>query len=401
MRIVIIGGGQAAASAAAKLRALGHDGPVTMLMAEPVPPYQRPPLSKKYLLGEFARERLYLKPESFYAENGIELAAGEPALAIDPAARSVTTPNRGLPYDALLIATGATPRRLPEAAGGTLPGVFVMRDLADADALAPLVAAGGRALVIGGGYIGLEAAAVAASRGLEVTLVEMAPRILNRVACAETADDVRALHRRHGVDIRENTGLERLAAGQERRLAATLTDGTTLEVDFALVGIGVVPGTELAEAAGLTIENGIRTDETCRSSDPAIWAAGDCASFPWGEGRLRLESVQNAIDQAEHAAAAMLGETAPYRPSPWFWSDQFDTKLQIAGLGTGHDRIIRRPGSKEGAASLWYFREGRLIAVDAINEPRAYMQGKRWIEAGITPDPSSLSDPEHELKSLA
>ncbi|MEO1317291.1 MAG: FAD-dependent oxidoreductase [Pseudomonadota bacterium] len=400
MRVVIIGGGQAAASAAAKLRALGADGPITLLMAEPVPPYQRPPLSKKYLLGEFERERLYLKPESFYAEHGIELGAGETAERIDPAARTVTTAKRTLPYDALLIATGSAPRRLPEAAGGSLPGVYVMRDLADADALAPLVAEGGRALVIGGGYIGLEAAAVAASCGLEVTLVEMAPRILARVACAETADDVRALHRRHGVTIRENTGLEGLAPGSERRLTANLTDGTSLEVDFALVGIGVVPGTALAEEAGLAIENGIRTDETCRTSDPAIWAAGDCASFPWQDGRIRLDSVQNAIDQAEHAAAAMLGETKPYRPSPWFWSDQYSTKLQIAGLGTGADRIVRRPGSREGASSLWYYRADRLIAVDAINEPRAYMQGKRWIEAGTTPDPEGLADPARDLKSL-
>ncbi|MEM8760916.1 MAG: FAD-dependent oxidoreductase [Pseudomonadota bacterium] len=400
MRVVIIGGGQAAASAAAKLRALGADGPITLLMAEPVPPYQRPPLSKKYLLGEFERERLYLKPESFYAEHGIELGAGEAAERIDPASKTVTTAKRTLPYDALLIATGSAPRRLPEAAGGSLPGVYVMRDLADADALAPLVAEGGRALVIGGGYIGLEAAAVAASRGLEVTLVEMAPRILARVACAETADDVRALHLRHGVTIRENTGLEGLAPGSERRLTANLTDGTSLEVDFALVGIGVVPGTALAEEAGLAIENGIRTDETCRTSDPAIWAAGDCASFPWQDGRIRLESVQNAIDQAEHAAAAMLGETKPYRPSPWFWSDQYTTKLQIAGLGTGADRIVRRPGSREGASSLWYYRADRLIAVDAINEPRAYMQGKRWIEAGTTPDPEGLADPARDLKSL-
>ncbi|MEM7497858.1 MAG: FAD-dependent oxidoreductase [Pseudomonadota bacterium] len=401
MRIVIIGGGQAGASAAAKLRALGADGPITILSAEEMPPYQRPPLSKKYLLGKFARERLSLKPESFYAENRIELALGEPAERIDTGAREVVTAKRSLPYDALLIATGSIPRRLPEAAGGALPGVHVMRDLGDADALAPLVEAGERALVIGGGYIGLEAAAVAASRGLEVTLLEMAPRILNRVACPETADAVRALHTRHGVDIREGTGLTGLAQGQGRRLAASLSDGSTREVDFALVGIGVLPVTGIAEAAGLMLENGIRTDETCRSSDAAIWAAGDCASFPWEGGRIRLESVQNAIDQAEHAAAAILGETAPYRPSPWFWSDQYDAKLQIAGLGTGQDRIIRRPGSREGAVSLWYIREGRLIAVDAINEPRAYMQGKRWIEAGITPALDGLGDPERDLKSLA
>ncbi|MEM7528631.1 MAG: FAD-dependent oxidoreductase [Pseudomonadota bacterium] len=399
-RVVIVGGGQAGASAAAKLRALGHDGPITMLSAEPVPPYQRPPLSKKYLLGSVTRERLYLKPESFYADNDIELALGEPAEAIDRHAQEVVTQRRRLPYDALLLATGSVPRRLPAEIGGDLPGVLTMRDLADADAMAPLVVEGGHAIVIGGGYIGLEAAAVAASRGMAVTLIEAAPRILGRVAAAETADALRALHQAHGVEILEGSGLARLEPGGERRLRAVLTDDRVIDVDFALVGIGVTPGTALAEAAGLALENGIRTDETARSSDPAIWAAGDCASFPWQDGRIRLESVQNAIDQAEHAAAAMLGETAPYKPSPWFWSDQFDTKLQIAGLNLGHDRVICRPGSREGALSIWYASTDRLIAVDAINEPRAYMQGKRWLEAGITPDLEALADPARELKSL-
>jgi 3-phenylpropionate/trans-cinnamate dioxygenase ferredoxin reductase subunit len=399
-RIVVIGAGQAGSALAAKLRSLGHDGPLTLVGAETDPPYQRPPLSKAYLLGEMPRERLWLRPPSFYAEQGIDLRTGVAATAIDRVARRVSLSDGiTLDYDRLALTTGARPRRLPAAVGGDLEGVFTVRTLADVNAMVPSMRPGARLLVVGGGYIGLEAAAVARKLGLEVTLIELAPRILARVACAETAAWFRALHLAHGVDLREAMGLDRLE-GDGRVCAAVLADGTRLPVDLVVVGIGVAPDTALAGAAGLDLDNGIAVDAQGRSSDPAIWAAGDCASFPLDGGRIRLESVQNAIDQAENAAANMLGAAEPYRPQPWFWSDQYDVKLQIAGLNAGHDRIVVRPGARPGTVSHWYYRDGRLISVDAMNDPRAYMLGKRLIEAAISPDPAQVADPAADLKAL-
>jgi len=396
--VVVIGAGQAGASLVTRLRSRGFDGAITLIGDEPVPPYQRPPLSKKYLLGEMALERLYLRPGAAYAEAGIDLRTGTQATAIDRAAREVVlSGDERLGYDTLVLATGSRPRRLPAAIGGDLQGVHVVRTLADADAMAPGVVAGARVLIVGGGYIGLEAAAVAASRGMQVTLVEMADRILKRVAAPETADYLRALHARHGVDIREGVGLERLL-GDGRVHAARLTDGSEIGVDMVIVGVGIVPDTALAEGAGLATDNGIAVDAQGRTDDPAIWAAGDCASFPYGGGRLRLESVPNAIDMAECVADNIMGLGQDYVPKPWFWSDQYDVKLQIAGLGAGHDRIVTRGAG--GAVSFWYYAGDRLLAVDAMNDPRAYMVGKRLIEAGKSADPARVADPETDLKAL-
>jgi 3-phenylpropionate/trans-cinnamate dioxygenase ferredoxin reductase subunit len=397
--VVIIGAGQAGASLAARLRSKGFDGSITMIGAEPAPPYQRPPLSKKYLLGEMALERLFLRPENFYADQNIDLRVNASVTAIDRAKKTVSVGGETLPYDMLALTTGSAPRRLPAAIGGALPGVYTMRDLADADALAPHMAAGKKLLIVGGGYIGLEAAAVAASRGLEVTLIEAAPRILQRVAAPETADYFRALHQSHGVTLIEGTGLERLL-GETHVTGARLADGREIACDLAIVGIGITPETALAEAAGLALENGIQTNSQCQTSDPAIWAAGDCASFPWQGGRLRLESVPNAIDMAECVADNMLGEAREYHAKPWFWSDQYDVKLQIAGLNAGYDRTILRPGDKPGTQSVWYYKGETLLAVDAMNDARAYMIGKRLIEAGKSPAPETVADPATDLKSL-
>ncbi|GGH42701.1 FAD-dependent oxidoreductase [Frigidibacter albus] len=400
--IVIVGAGQAAASLAAKLRALGHSGDLTLIGDEPVAPYQRPPLSKGYLLGEMPLDRLALRAPAFWADQGVTLQLGTPATAIDPAAKTVTYGTQTLPYDQLALTTGARPRRLPPALGGDLAGVFAVRNLADVDAMAPLFRPGARLLIVGGGYIGLEAAAVAAKLGLSATLIEAAPRILGRVASAETAGWFRALHRSHGVTIREGTGLDRLL-GESHVTGALLADGTEIAANFVILGIGVMPETALAEAAGLTVLNGIATDVYGRTSDPAIWAAGDCASFPLpGDAtgaRLRLESVGNAIDMAETVAANMLGAAQPYIPKPWFWSDQYDVKLQIAGLNTGHDRVITRPGTGNGI-SFWYYAGDTLLAVDAANDARAYMIGKRLIEAGRSPAPAAIADPATDLKAL-
>lgn len=399
-RIVIVGAGQAGVALAARLRAQGFAGDLTMLGAEVAPPYQRPPLSKKYLLGEMALERLYLRPASFYADQAVDLRTGVQVTGIDRAARRVMLGDQVLPYDGLALTTGATPRRLPAAVGGDLAGVHVMRDLTDADALAPAMVAGARIVIIGGGYIGLEAAAVAAKRGLDVTLIEAAPRILGRVAAPETADYFRALHQGHGVTLLEGTGLDRLL-GEGHVTGVRLADGRVLPADLVLVGIGVTPNAGLAEAAGLAVDNGIAADAQGRTSDPAIWTAGDCASFPLGGARVRLEAVPNAIDMAECVADNMLGAGQVYVPKPWFWSDQYDVKLQITGLNTGFDRVVVRPADKPGSQSVWYFAGNRLLAVDAMNDPRAYMVAKRLIDAGRSIDAGAVADPGTDLKALS
>ena len=397
--VVVIGAGQAGAALVARLRSGGHAGPVTLIGAEPLLPYQRPPLSKGYLLGQTGADRLTLRSADFYGEHDIALRLGTPVSAIDPQARTVFLESGTIRYDDLVLATGAVPRRLPAAIGGDLAGVYTLRSVADVDSMRAEFRPGRRLVIVGGGYIGLEVAAVAAGLGLDVTVLEMAPRILQRVAAPETSDYFRALHVAHGVNILESTGLDRLSARAGRVTAARLTDGREIPADFVIVGVGILPDTRLAEAAGLVIDNGIRTDAHGRTSDPQIWAAGDCASFPWQGGRLRLESVQNAIDQAEAVADNILGAGKDYVPMPWFWSDQYDCKLQIAGLNSGYDRIVTR-GPDGAAVSFWYFRGDRLLAVDAMNDSRAYMVGKRLLETGRSPDPAALRDPATNLKSL-
>ena len=398
MHVVVIGAGQAGAALVAKLRGLRFSGEITLIGAEPAPPYQRPPLSKAYLLGEMEEERLWLRSPEFYAENAIALRLGEPVSAIDPVAKTVMLGGEAIGYDQLVLTTGAIPRRLPAAVGGDLEGVYTVRTLVDVDGMRSEFAPGRRLVIVGGGYIGLEAAAVASKLGLDVTVVEMAPRILQRVAAAETADHFRALHHRHGVKVLESTGFDRVL-GEGHVTGVRLTDGRVLDADFVVAGVGILPATVLAEAAGIKIENGIWTDAMGRTSAPHIWAAGDCASFPWRGGRLRLESVGNAIDQAEAVAQNILGAGKPYHATPWFWSDQYACKLQIAGLNTGYDSIVTRGPDGE-AVSFWYFKGKDLLAVDAMNDSRAYMVGKRLIEMGRSPDPGAVRDPATNLKAL-
>ncbi|KAB2541909.1 pyridine nucleotide-disulfide oxidoreductase [Salipiger aestuarii] len=396
-KVVVIGAGQAAASLVVRLRDKGFEGPITVIGDEPVPPYQRPPLSKAYLLGDMEEERLYLRPHDFYTARGIDLILNAPVTAVDLTARTLVADGRKLDWDDLVFCTGSTPRRLPAAIGGDLEGVCAVRTIADVQAMRPRFRHGARVLIVGGGYIGLEAAAVASKLGLKVTLVEMAERILQRVAAPETADYFRDLHRAHGVDIREGVGLGRLT-GEGRVQAAELTDGTTLPVDFVIAGVGIVPAMDLAEAAGIEIENGIRTDATGQTSAPNVWAAGDCASFPHRGAQIRLESVGNAIDQAGVVADNILGAARAYDAKPWFWSDQYDVKLQIAGLNAGYDRVVTRRSGV--AVSHWYYAGATLLALDAMNDPRAYMVGKRLIESGKSPKPEAVADPATELKTL-
>lgn len=396
--VVVVGAGQAGASCVAKLRNSGFDGEITLIGAESALPYQRPPLSKGYLLGDMALERMFLRPASFYEDNNITLRLGAPVTAVDAAAQTVSLGNETINYDELVLTTGSTPRRLPNAIGGDLQGVYTVRDLADVDAMAPEFVEGKHVLVVGGGYIGLEAAAVAAKKGLRVTLVEMGDRILQRVAAPETSDFFRALHQKHGVEVLEGVGLERLT-GENRVTGAALSNGITLDVDFVIVGVGIFPASALAEMAGVEIENGIKTDAQGRTSVPHIWAAGDCASFPYRGSRIRLESVPNAIDQAEVVAENIMGAAKDYVAKPWFWSDQYDVKLQIAGLNTGYNRVISRE-TGTGVISFWYYQDDTLLAVDAMNAPRDYMIAKRLIEAGKSPSPDAIANPDTDMKAL-
>ena len=398
---VVIGAGQAGASLVAKLRGEGFDGKITLLGSEPVAPYQRPPLSKAYLLGEMGLDRLLLRSADFYADQNIELRLETPVEKIDAAAKTVTLfDGEVIAYDELALCTGSTPRRLPASIGGELGGVYTVRTLADVDAMAPEFTEGRRLLVVGGGYIGLEAAAVAAKKGLEVTVIEMAPRILQRVACEETSTFIREMHQAQGVKILESTGLTSLNGG-ERIESATLGNGDTIPVDFAIVGVGIIPNTLLAEEAGIACANGIDTDVQGRTSDPHVWAAGDCANLTFKGQKLRIESVGNAIDQAEIVAKNMLGQGVDYEPKPWFWSDQYDVKLQIAGLNIGYDKVYVKTFAEDASARVhWYFQGDELIACDAVNAAKDYMVAKRLIEAGKSPAPEVLCDEATNMKAL-
>ena len=398
--IVIVGAGQAGLSTAEKLRANGFAGSLTLIGEEPDAPYQRPPLSKAYLLGELERDRLKLKAEDWYAKNRIALRLGVRVASIDRARRRVCLADGAmLNYDRLVLATGATARKLPQAISRGLGGIFTIRTLADIDGLRPALEKQGRLLVIGGGYIGLEIAAVARGLGMAVDVVEAADRPLARVASAQTATAVEALHRSRGVTFHLGKAVSELL-GADRVAGARLGDGTIVTADVIVAGIGGMPETALAAEAGLAIDNGITADAYGLTDDPFIWAAGDCANFSLPEGGLRMESVGNAIDSADVVARNIMGARQPYRPKPWFWSDQFDLKLQIAGLSRPGDTVVVRQGAGPGR-SHWYYREGQLVAVDGLNAPRDYLIGKRLLAASASPDPAQVADPVLALEALA
>lgn len=400
-RFIIIGAGQAATSLATKLRDEKFAGEIIIIGDEDHIPYQRPPLSKKYLTGEMQLDQLNLKPENFYSDNNIELITGKKVHSVNRENKTIELDGEKLVYDKLAFATGSRPRTLPAKIGGDLKGVYVIRSIADVDRMEPEFIKGAKLLIIGGGYIGLEAAAVAAQKGLKVTLVEMADRILQRVACKETSDFFRQLHQEHGVEILENVGLERLE-GANKVSKAILSNGTQLDIDFVIAGIGILPNIELAEKAGLEIENGIKVDEFGKTSDKDIFAAGDCCSFPYQGEHIRLESVPNAIDQAKSTADSMLDNFNTYIPNIWFWSDQYDITLQIAGLNTGYDRIITRDTRSDprGGISFWYYQGEELLAVDAAKDPRSYMMAKRWIAASQSPKIEDVENLDLEVKNF-
>ena len=397
--MVIVGGGQAGYSVAAKLRDMGFEGSIEIICREETIPYQRPPLSKKFLMGEIPKTRLFIRPENFYREKNINLRLGVTVTKIDRNASEVLCSDGSrLFYKKLFLVTGSKPNIFPEKFGGKFKGAYYIRSLVDIDAVVHEFEPKRNLLVIGGGYIGLEIAAVARKRNLHVTLVEAEDRILKRVASVQTANFFRDLHNNNGVKIIEGKSIRKLLGDKNTFSGAVLNDDTKISADFAVIGIGVKPCSMLASEAGLEVDNGIMVDCFCQTSDLNILSAGDCTNFPNGTGRLRLESVGNAIDQAEAAAMTALGIKHAYRAKPWFWSDQYNVKLQIAGLSSDYDQVIER--RKKDSPSFWYFKNKTLIAVDAINDGTAYMVAKRLIELGKSPDLTNVSDTDFDLKLL-
>ncbi|GAC1451296.1 MAG: FAD-dependent oxidoreductase [Steroidobacteraceae bacterium] len=404
-QIVIAGAGQAAVQAADTLRRKGYAGQLTLVGEEPWLPYQRPPLSKKYLCGALARERLYIRPEKFFSDHQIRTRLGCRVTQIERREQRVRLDDgEFLPYDALLLATGSQPRRLP-APGAHLDGVYYLRGIADAERIRAELLPGRRLVVVGGGYIGLEVAATARELGMDVTVLEMAERVMNRVVCAELSAFYEAEHARHGVRVLCRECVRALAtdAGGGRVRAVLTENGAEQPAHQVIVAVGVVPADELAAAAGLECHNGIRVDEHCRSSDPAIYAAGDCANHPsprYGV-RLRLESVDNAFEQGSSAALNLSGTATVHDKLPWFWSDQYDLKLIIVGISAGYDAVVLRGTPAARAFSVCYLRGGELIAIDSVNAPKDQMAARKLIAARARPDPQKLADAAIPLKDTA
>jgi 3-phenylpropionate/trans-cinnamate dioxygenase ferredoxin reductase component len=397
--ILIIGGGQAGAQAIDTLRREGFAGRVTLVTDETQLPYQRPPLSKKYLSGDLAVDRLLFRHQSFYDEHGIDLKLGVRAVRLEPAARSVALSNGDkLDYDRLLLCLGALSRPLT-CPGSELPGIHYLRGLADVGAIQQGLKSGARVVIIGGGYIGLEVAATARKMGCIVSVLEMADRVMNRVVASNVSEYFSHEHRTQGVKIICNSRVIRLE-GKGRAERVVCADGSSHESDLLIVGIGAIANVQLAGEAGLHCDNGIVVDQYCRTSDAAIYAAGDCTNHPSlrFETRVRLESVDNAFEQAKAASLNMIDRPTPYDRVPWFWSDQFDSKLLIVGLSQGHDQQVTRGDPATRSFSVCYLKGGELVAVEAINNPKDYMAARKLIADRARPNVDKLADTLIALK---
>jgi 3-phenylpropionate/trans-cinnamate dioxygenase ferredoxin reductase subunit len=401
--VVIVGGGQAGAQTAISLRQGGFAGSLAIVGEETTPPYERPPLSKDYLAGERVAERLLLRPRDFWTERNVALRLGQRVTAINCAARVVTTASGdSFGYGALVWAAGGHARRLP-LPGANSANVHTIRSIADVDALRADLAAGGAIVIVGGGYIGLEAAAVLRKLGHPVTLLEALPRVLARVAGEPVSRFYEAEHRAAGVDVRLGVALEALETDAGRVSAVRLASGERLGCSALIVGIGILPSVGPLAAAGAACGNGVEVDEFCRTSLPYIYAIGDCASHAnafAGGARIRLESVQNAVDQAKVAAASILGNPVPYAATPWFWSNQFDLKLQTVGLSAGHDTTVLRGDPASRSFSLIYLKSGRVIALDCINAAKDFIQGRALVERRLAIAAERLSDTAVPLKAM-
>jgi 3-phenylpropionate/trans-cinnamate dioxygenase ferredoxin reductase subunit len=401
--VVIVGAGQAGFQTAASLRKEGYDGRVTLLGDEPGLPYQRPPLSKEYMTGDASAEKVRLRPEAFYEKQRIELRPGERVERIDRAGRRLELESGPrLEYEHLVLALGARPRPLP-VPGGDLDGVQLLRTLTDADSLRTALDGAEHVVVIGGGFIGLEFAAAARKRGAGVTVVEMLERPMARVVSPEISRYFTRRHEEAGAEVLLGTGVEALEGQAGKVVSVRTADGRRLPADLVVVGVGIVPNTELAEAAGLGVDNGIVVDEYLTTGDPAISAIGDCAAYPSRHAghRIRLESVQNAVDHGRCVAARLAGKPAPYASVPWFWSDQHDCKLQIAGLTAGRELAVLRGDVEAGAFSVLCFVGGRLAGVESVNRPADHMAARRLLAGEPAVTPEQAADPSFDLKAHA
>ncbi|HEY8605353.1 NAD(P)/FAD-dependent oxidoreductase [Tsuneonella suprasediminis] len=402
--IIIVGAGHGGAQAAIALRQQGFTGSIMMIGRDNEPPYERPPLSKEYLARDKPFERIYIRPPQFWEERDVTLRLGNIVTAVDPQAHTAKlSDGTQIGYGKLIWAAGGDPRRL-SCTGADLNGIHAVRDRADVDQMmAELDGGAKRVAVIGGGYIGLEAAAVLTKLGCKVTLLEALPRVLARVAGENLSQFYQQQHTAHGVDLRTEAMVDKLEGenGWVRRIV--LADGSSVECDMVVVGIGIVPAVGPLIAAGAAGANGIDVDEHCRTSLEDIYAIGDCAAHanPFADGAvIRLESVQNANDMATTAARDIMGEPVPYNALPWFWSNQYDLKLQTAGLSLGHDATVLRGDPADGKFSVIYLKDGRVIALDCVNSTKDYVQGRKLVEARVSPDPAALADPEIALKEL-
>ncbi len=401
--VVIVGAGHGGAQCAIALRQNGFTGTIAMIGREPEPPYERPPLSKEYFAREKTFDRLYIRPPQFWEEKDIALHLGVEVTAVDPAAKLLTLSNgETCTYGTLVWATGGDPRRL-SCAGAELAGVHAVRTRADCDQLMGEIDGGVKTIVvIGGGYIGLEAAAVLTKLGCQVTLLEALPRVLARVAGPELSAFYEAEHRSHGVDLRTGVSVDSLV-GEGRVSGVKLADGSVIPADAVIVGIGIIPAVGPLVAAGAAGGNGLDVDEFCRTSLPDVYAIGDCAAFACdyaGGTVMRVESVQNANDQATTVAKAITGDVQPYHAFPWFWSNQYDLRLQTAGLSVGYDHTVLRGDPANRAFSVVYLKGGKVIALDCVNMVKDYVQGRKLVEAGISPDLERLADADVPLKEL-
>ncbi len=396
---IIIGASHAGVSVAARLRGHAPDASITLISAEENFPVQRPVLSKAYLSGKSTLDYIYLRAPEWYETNKIILLRGSKVTSIDAASKSVVLAGgSSLAYENLVIATGATPRRLPVEVGGHLPNVFVVRDLGDADALKATLHKGQKLVVIGGGYIGLEAASEASKMGVTVTVLESAERIVQRVAAKETSDVLRDLHRSNGVDILEGVQVSHIVETNGMASGVQMNDGTIIPADLVIVGIGITPNMALAAEAGLQTGNGIIVDAQLRTSVPSIYALGDCAAFPKDGILMRLESVQNAHDQGALVAANIAGENKTYHEVPWFWSGQFDLNLQIAGLNSGYDNIVVR--TSEGRRAHFYFKGDKFLAVDCFNDALTFAMSRKILALGTLLTREQAGDTGFSLKAV-
>jgi 3-phenylpropionate/trans-cinnamate dioxygenase ferredoxin reductase subunit len=401
--VVIVGAGQGGAMAAIALRQQGFEGTIALIGREAEPPYERPPLSKEYMLGDKAFERLYIRPREFWADKGIELLLSAEVVSVDPAAQSVTLRDgRAIGYGDLVWATGGDPRKL-DCAGADLAGVHAIRDRADIDRILAELPAVSRVAVVGGGYIGLEAASALRKLGKEVLLLEVLPRVLARVAGEELSAFFESEHRTHGVDLRTATGLTAIHGESGTVSGVELSDGSIEPAQLVIVGIGIIPAVAPLLAAGAEGGNGVTIDAHCRTSLDHVYAIGDCAAHAnaFADGAMvRLESVQNATDQATCTARAIRGEPQPYHAVPWFWSNQYDLRLQTVGLNLGYDATVLRGDPATRSFTVAYLKQGKLVALDCVNMVKDYAQGRRLVEAGVTLDPALLADPSRALKEF-